>query len=150
MSGVVWEAGDRLEELELPPVTRLQLIRYAGASGDYNPIHTVDEAAEEAGLPGVIAHGMLTVATIGLLFSPYLEHGYVKSFSSRFSGMVFVGDRLIVGARAIGYRPLEEGLLYNFEVYAKKGEEDVVAAGEAGFLIYGDRDAVSAMKFTES
>jgi acyl dehydratase len=149
MSGVVWEAGDLLEELELPPVTRLQLIKYARASGDYNPIHTLDEAAEEAGLPGVIAHGMLTVATMGLLFSPYLEHGYVKSFSSRFSGMVFVGDRLIVGARATGYRPLEEGLLYSFEVYAKK-DENVVATGEAGFLIYGDRDAVSAMKFTES
>ena len=149
MSGVVWEAGDRLEELKLPPVTRLQLIKYAGASGDYNPIHTVDEAAEEAGLPGVIAHGMLTVATIGLLFSPYLEHGYVKSFSTRFSGMVFVGDRLIVGGRATGFRPLEEGLLYSFEVYAKR-DENIVAAGEAGFLVYGDQDSESAMKFTES
>ena len=146
---MIWEAGNLLEELELPPVTRLQLIKYAGASGDYNPIHTVDEAAEEAGLPGVIAHGMLTVATIGLLFSPYLEHGYVKSFSNRFSGMVFVGDRLTVGARTTGYRPLEEGLLYNFEVYAKKGE-DVAAAGEAEFLIYEDRDAVSAVKFKDS
>ena len=149
MSGVVWEAGDRLEELKLPPVTRLQLIKYAGASGDYNPIHTVDEAAEEAGLPGVIAHGMLTVATIGLLFSPYLEHGYVKNFSTRFSGMVFVGDRLIVGGQATGSRLLEKGLLYSFEVYAKRGE-DVVAAGEAGFLVYGDRDGESAVKFTES
>jgi acyl dehydratase len=137
LSGTNWEAGERLEEMSLPPVTRLQLIKYAGASGDYNPIHTVDEAAAEAGLPGVIAHGMLTVATMGLLFSPYLEHGYVKSFGSRFSGMVFVGDELAVGGRTISSEPLEEGTLYTFEVYAKRGE-DVVAAGEAGFLVYGN------------
>ncbi len=135
MSGPSWEAGDRLEEVRLPPVTRLQLIKYAGASGDYNPIHTVDEAAAEAGLPGIIAHGMLTVATMGLLFSPYLEHGYVKSFGSRFSGMVFVGDELVIGGRAVSSETMEEGLLYTFEVQARRGE-DVVAAGEAGFLVY--------------
>lgn len=121
--------------MHLPPVTRLQLIKYAGASGDYNPIHTVDDAAEEAGLPGVIAHGMLTVATMGLLFSPYLEHGYVKSFGSRFSGMVFVGDELTVGGRVAGSEALEEGTLYRFEVSAKRGK-DIVASGEAGFLVH--------------
>ncbi|MGB3680911.1 MAG: MaoC/PaaZ C-terminal domain-containing protein [Rubrobacteraceae bacterium] len=130
-----WVAGDRLEEVWLPPVTRLQLIKYAGASGDYNPIHTIDTAAEEAGLPGVIAHGMLTVATMGRLFSPYLELGYVKTFGSRFSGMVFLGDELFVGGEATGIEELEEGLLYNFEVYAKK-EQGIVVAGEAGFLMY--------------
>lgn len=137
MGGLNWETGDRLEEITLPPVTRLQLIKYAGASGDYNPIHTVDEAAAEAGLPGVIAHGMLTVATMGLLFSPYLEHGYLKSFGSRFSGMVFIGDELVVGGRAVGSETMRDGTLYTFEVYAKRGE-DVVAAGEAGFLVYGE------------
>lgn len=137
MREVDWEPGEQLKEMKLSPVTRLQLIKYAGASGDYNPIHTVDEAAEEAGLPGIIAHGMLTVATMGLLFSPYLEYGYVKSFGSRFLGMVFVGDKLVVGGRNIGSEALEEGTLYIFEVYAKK-DEAVVATGEAGFLVYGD------------
>ena len=70
-----WKVGDELKVQTLPPITRLQLIKYAGASGDFNPIHTIDAAAEEAGLPGIIAHGMLTLATMGLLFSPYLEDG---------------------------------------------------------------------------
>jgi acyl dehydratase len=65
-----WSVGDELEERTLPPVDRMRLIKYAGASGDFNPIHLVDEAAEAADLPGVIAHGMLTVATMGLLFPP--------------------------------------------------------------------------------
>lgn len=138
MSGAPgWSVGEDLEERTLPQIDRLQLIKYAGASGDYNPIHLVDEATEEAGLPGVIAHGMLTVATMGLLFSPYLEYGYVKTFRSRFSGMVFLGDVLRVGGRVSGVEDTEEGRLYTCEVYARRGE-DTVASGEVGFLVYDD------------
>jgi acyl dehydratase len=132
-----WNVGDEVEERKLPPVDRMRLIKYAGASGDFNPIHLIDENAAEAGLPGIIAHGMLTVATMGLLFSPYLEHGYVKTFRSRFSGMVFLGDVLRVGGRVSGVEETDEGRLYAFEVYARR-EEDTVASGEVGFLIYED------------
>ncbi len=135
MEAPSWNVGDELEERTLPPVDRMRLIKYAGASGDFNPIHLVDEAAEEAGLPGIIAHGMLTVATMGLLFSPYLEHGYVKGFRSRFSGMVSLGDVLRVGGRASGVEEIEIGHLYAFEVYAQRGD-DTVASGSVEFLVY--------------
>ena len=134
-----WSMGEEIEGPTLPPVDRMQLIKYAGASGDFNPIHLIDAAAEEAGLPGIIAHGMLTVATMALLFSPYLEHGYVKTFSSRFSGMVFLGDVLRVGGRATGKQETDEGLLYTFEVHARR-DEDTVASGEVGFLVYVDQN----------
>ena len=134
-----WSMGEEIEGPTLPPVDRMQLIKYAGASGDFNPIHLIDAAAEEAGLPGIIAHGMLTVATMALLFSPYLEHGYVKTFSSRFSGMVFLGDVLRVGGRATGKQETDEGLLYTFEVHARRGS-DSVASGEVGFLVYVDQN----------
>lgn len=132
-----WEVGDELEGCVLSPVTRLQLIKYAGASGDFNPIHTIDEAAEEAGLPGVIAHGMLTLATMGLLFSPYLEHGYIKELKARFSGMVHLGDELTIGGRVVDAEDAEEGRLYAFEVFARRGE-DVVASGTVDFLVFGN------------
>ena len=131
-----WKVGDVLEERAMPPIDREQLRRYAEASGDHNPIHLSDEAAGAAGLPGVIAHGMLTVATMGLLFSPYLEHGYVKTFRSRFSGMVFLGDVLRVGGVVAGVEEVPEGRVHTFEVHARRGE-DTVASGEVGFLIYG-------------
>jgi acyl dehydratase len=130
--------GDELEERTPPPIDRDQLRKYAQASGDPNPIHLSEEAAAAAGLPGVIAHGMLTVATMGLLFSPYLEHGYVETFRSRFSGMVFPGDVLRVGGRATEVHETDGGRLYAFEVYARRGE-DTVASGEVGFLVYGER-----------
>jgi len=129
-----WSVGDELGVRTLPPVDRTRLAQYAQASGDSNPIHLSD-AAEEAGLPGIIAHGMLTVASMGLLFSPYLEHGYVKTFQSRFSGMVFLGDVLRVGGRVRGVEETLEGRLYTFEVDATR-EEGTVASGEVGFLIY--------------
>lgn len=132
-----WKVGDELESHTLPPVTRLQLIKYAGASGDYNPIHTIDEAAEAAGLSGVIAHGMLTAATMGLPFSPYLEHGYVKELEVRFSGMVYVGDEVIVSARVAGKEDSEEGCIYAFEVQASNGES-IVASGTLSFLVLRD------------
>ena len=130
-----WNVGDELESRTLPPVTRLQLIKYAGASGDYNPIHTVDEAAEEAGLDGVIAHGMLTAATMGLPFSPFLEHGYVRGLEVRFSGMVYLGDEITVGGHVSEREESGEDCLYTFEVYAKH-EENTVASGTVGFLVF--------------
>jgi acyl dehydratase len=134
---LAWDIGDELESRTLPPVTRSQLAKYAEASGDHNPIHTTDKAAEEAGLPGVIAHGMLTAATMGLLFSPYLEHGYVKELHARFSGMVYPGDELTIGGHVTGIEESTEGRLYAFNVYAKKGE-DTVASGNVDFLVYED------------
>ena len=130
----MWTVGEKLEERVLPPVHREQLRKYAEASGDANPIHLSDEAAETAGLPGIIAHGMLTVATMGLLFSPYLEDGYVKTFRSRFSGMVFLGDELRVGGRVTGVDQTTEGRLYTFEIYALR-DEDTVASGRVEFLV---------------
>ena len=130
-----WRVGDELDERTLPPVTRSQLVRYAEASGDHNPIHTSVRAAEEAGLSGVIAHGMLTAAAMGLPFSPYLEHGYVKELKVRFSGMVYLGDKISVGGNATGAVETAEGRLYDFEVHARKGE-DVVASGTASFVVF--------------
>ncbi len=137
MSKSEWRVGDELEERTPPPIDRDQLRKYAEASGDPNPIHLSDEAAAAAGLPGVIAHGMLTVATMGLLFSPYLEHGHIKTFRSRFSGMVFLGDTLRVGGRATEMQETDEDRLHTFEVYARRGE-DAVASGEVGFLVHGE------------
>lgn len=115
--------GTKLGSITLPPVDRLTLIKYAGASGDYNPIHTIDQEAEKAGLPGVIAHGMWTMGSLGKLFSPYLNEYFIMDYSVRFKGMVFLGDVLTLEAAA------EEmnGDAVSFLVSARnqKGEEVV-------------------------
>jgi acyl dehydratase len=133
--GIAWQKGQELPAVTLPPVTRLQLIKYAGASGDFNPIHTIDEAAEQAGLPGVIAHGMLTMATMGRLFTSYLDRGFIQRFYTRFVDMVFVGDVLTIGGKVVETRSTE-GEIVSFDVFAKNQKEEVVAKGSVDFLLF--------------
>jgi acyl dehydratase len=82
---------------ELPPlsvrVTRADLVRYAGASGDFNPIHWSDRVATSVGLPGVIAHGMLTMALGGRLLAQWVgDPAAVRSYGVRFTRPVVVPD----------------------------------------------------------
>lgn len=86
------DVGFELPELTVQ-VTRKDLIRYAGASLDFNPIHWSDRVATTAGLPGVIAHGMLTMALAGRLVSEWTgDAGRVAELSARFTRPVVVPD----------------------------------------------------------
>jgi acyl dehydratase len=82
---------------ELPPtsyqVTRRDLVRYAGASGDFNVIHWNERVAKSVGLPNVIAHGMLTMALAGRFVTEWAgDPGAVTEFAVRFSSPVVVPD----------------------------------------------------------
>ncbi len=78
-------------------VTRLDLVRYAGASGDFNPIHFDDEVARQFGLDGVIAHGMFTMGLVTRLIEPLLVQGYrVAHWSNRFRSMVAVNHTITI------------------------------------------------------
>ena len=75
------------------PLTRLDLVRYCGASGDYNTIHWNQRVAKAVGLPDVIAHGMLTMAVAGRVVSDWAgDPGAVESYGVRFSRPVVVPD----------------------------------------------------------
>ncbi|MBB4911311.1 MaoC family dehydratase [Actinophytocola algeriensis] len=83
-------AGDELPPLDVR-VRRADLVRYAGASLDFNPIHWNDEVAESVGLPGVIAHGMLTMALAGRLVTNWTgDPSAVLEYSARFIRPVVV------------------------------------------------------------
>jgi acyl dehydratase len=83
-SGAEWRAGDQLGPVEVS-LTRADLVRYAGASGDFNPIHWSDAAARAAGLSGVIAHGMATMGyAIQFLVTRVGDPGAIAEYSARF------------------------------------------------------------------
>jgi len=86
----VFDKGDEVAR-ETFALTRDHLVRYAGASGDFNPIHYRDDVAQQVGLEGVLAHGMLTM---GLAVTPILtwlgESGTVRSYQVRFTKPVYV------------------------------------------------------------
>lgn len=83
-------AGDELPPLEVR-VRRADLVRYAGASLDFNPIHWNDKVAESVGLPGVIAHGMFTMALAGRLVTNWTgDPAAVLEYGARFIRPVVV------------------------------------------------------------
>ena len=85
--------GDEITSITKPPITEVQLVKYAGASGDYNPIHTVHHFAEKAGLGGVIAHGMLSMGFAGEHVAKWIgEEGDLKRLKVRFTSMTRPGD----------------------------------------------------------
>lgn len=125
-------AGETLSEVTLTPVSRLDLIKYAGASGDYNPIHTIDEEAKNAGLPGIIAHGMWTMGNLAKLFTPYYERGFIEDYSVRFRGMVFLNDIITLRAELMEKK---DNKLY-FNVKALNQNEREVITGKVVFSLY--------------
>ncbi|MEW9677450.1 MaoC/PaaZ C-terminal domain-containing protein [Lentibacillus sp. L22] len=126
------QQGESLPEVTLDPVSRIDLIKYAGASGDYNPIHTIDDEAKKAGLPGIIAHGMWTMGNLAKLFTPYLEDGFIQDYQIRFSGMVFLQDLITLKARL---KEVNEKQL-NFQVMAVNQDGKEVIKGTVNFLLY--------------
>ena len=78
------EVGQVVAEREVE-LTRDSLVRYAGASGDFNPIHYNDAFAESVGLPGVIAHGMLTMGTAASVVEEWAGPGNVNDLQCRFT-----------------------------------------------------------------
>ncbi|CAM3791869.1 MaoC/PaaZ C-terminal domain-containing protein [Mesobacillus thioparans] len=124
--------GDSLKEIQLDPVDRITLIKYAGASGDYNPIHTIDEEAKKAGLPGIIAHGMWTMGNLAKLFTDFYEEGFIQDYKIRFKGMVFLND--IVTLQAELAEENENNLRFLVRAVNQNGNE--VIKGDVSYQLY--------------
>lgn len=86
------QVGDTIPKLVKPGVTHLQLVRYAGASGDFNPLHTDPKIGEMIGTGGIIAHGMLIMGFVGEMLSDYVGPAVLRKFAVRFKGMTHLDD----------------------------------------------------------
>ena len=87
--------GDTYSENLVENLSRTQIVQYAGASGDYNPLHT-DEifTTKVAGYPTVFAHGMLTMGMTGRMLTNYVGDGRLTKYGVRFTNQVWPGDSL--------------------------------------------------------
>ena len=102
------KVGDIYEERLVDDLTRTQIVQYAGASGDYNPVHTDTEfATKVAGYPSVFAHGMLSMGMTGKMLTNYVGDGRLTKFGVRFTRQVWPGDTL--DAKATVQEIREEG-----------------------------------------
>lgn len=87
--------GDTHTERLVEDLTRTQIVQYAGASGDFNPVHTDEVFAREvAGYPTIFAHGMLTMGLTGRMLTDYVGDGRLTKYGARFTSQVWPGDTL--------------------------------------------------------
>jgi acyl dehydratase len=126
------QVGQRHERIVVDDLSRTQIVQYAGASGDFNPIHHDEQfATKAAGYPSVFAHGMLTMGLTGTLLTDWLGDNVLRSFGVRFRSQVWPGDTLTARATvaAIDERGDAAHVRLELETVNQRGE--VVVTGEA-------------------
>ena len=101
------KVGDPLPTWEHESVTRTDLVKYAGASGDYNPMHHDETLATKVGLPSVFAHGMFSMGLLSNVVVAWAGPGSVKRFDVQFRAITWPGEKVTCTGKVTGKR--EEG-----------------------------------------
>lgn len=105
------------------------LVKYAGASGDFNPIHTVVPIAQEAGLKDCIAHGMLIMGIAGRAITNWFPQKNLRKFSVRFSAKTYPGEQLIVTGKIKNEYMENDTPFVNGEVFVHNQEGELKLKG---------------------
>ena len=98
------KVGDDLPPYVNERVTRTDLVKYAGASGDYNPMHHDEPLAQKAGMPSVFAHGMFSMGLLSNVLVNWAGAGSVKSFDVQFRAITWPEDRITCTGKVAGKR----------------------------------------------
>ena len=125
------KVGDELPPLVKGPIQQIQLTRYAGASGDFNPIHQDDEFARAAGMGGVFAHGMLSMGFVAQVVTDWAGAGTVRRLGVRFAGLVRLKDKVTCRGRVLGTSSKDDVHLVELEVWAENQRGERVITGKA-------------------
>jgi len=129
---VRYSVGGEVPARAWEPVSKVQLLKYAGASGDYNLIHTDVETARAMGLGDVIAHGMLSMGMLGQFVAGLAGPENVRRLSVRFSAMVRLGDVLTCRGTV---RAVDPRGMVTLEIAAVNQKGETVAGGEAEIFV---------------
>jgi acyl dehydratase len=124
--------GDTRVAIVVDDLTVTQIVMYAGASGDYNPLHHDDRYTREvAGYPGVFAHGMLTMGMSGRVLTDWFGVDHLTRYGARFSRQVWPGDTLTATAEVTAVREEDGVSLADLSVVTTNADGEVVLNGTA-------------------
>jgi acyl dehydratase len=124
--------GDTHTEVLVEDLKRTQIVQYAGASGDYNPVHTDEKFVTEiAGYPTVFAHGMLTMGMTGRLLTNFVGDGRLTKYGVRFVNQVWPGDTLTATAEIVDIREEDGQRLADLTVTTVNQDNTAVLTGNA-------------------
>src|SRR4029078_4386216 len=112
-------------------LTRTDLVMYAGASGDFNPMHHDEVKAKEAGLPSVFGHGMFSMGLLGRAITDWVGIGNLRQFQVRFTKQTWPGETLTYKSVVTGKRSDNGDNLVDLDVALANQDGEVKVAGAA-------------------
>jgi acyl dehydratase len=125
--------GYEIPEVIIEPLQQKDLIKYAKASGDYNPIHLDKNFANNIGFDNVIVHGMLIMAHLGKSIANSITISYLKHFSVQFSSITTLGEKLICSGQVIKIEKDKEKKIISLNLKVLNLSNDVKILGRAIF-----------------
>ncbi|NQX90024.1 MAG: dehydratase [Halioglobus sp.] len=138
ISAIKLNYGDINKGDEAPVVShelgRTDLVKYAGASGDFNPMHTDEVAAQAAGLPSVFGHGMFSMGLLGRAITDWAGVGNVKRYGVRFTKQTWPGETLSTKIVVSDKEVTEEGKIIVAEVLLHNEVGEIKVSGTARVL----------------
>ena len=123
--------GDTAPELKIDDVTRGHIVRYAGASGDFNPIHHDEPLAQRLGNPGVFAMGMMSAGLLAHMLTDWLGIGRLRRYNVRFASRVWPGDSLTCQGRVVAKRKEGEDGILDCELSVLNQNGEAIITGSA-------------------
>lgn len=122
------EIGDQIPSLTLGPIDQADLVLYANASGDQNPIHINQNFAKKSGLPNVIAHGMLIMSYLGRLLTNFIPQSSIKNFTVQFSNMTHLNQQVICTGKVLEKDSIDgkEVVTISLKVEDLQGEKKII------------------------
>lgn len=127
--------GDAMPERVIPKVTVSDFVKYAGAGGDFNPIHHDPSFAALAGQDSVFAMGMWQAGVVSIAVAEWLGPENVRRFKCRFRERVWPGDELRCGGTVVAVREEDGEKLADLELRVTRGEGQVAVEAEASFAV---------------
>ena len=112
-------------------LTRTDLVKYAGASGDFNPMHHDEIQAQAAGLPSVFGHGMFSMGFLARAITDYVGVGNVKRYKVRFAKQTWPGETFTTSVKVTGKRKEDGDNLVDLECTLVNQDGEVKVSGEA-------------------
>ncbi|HEX5615690.1 MAG TPA: MaoC/PaaZ C-terminal domain-containing protein [Acidimicrobiia bacterium] len=122
---------------EFPPLTRTMFVQYAGASGDFNPMHHDDTIATKVGNPSVFGHGMLTMGLATRVLTDWFGPEAIRRVKVRFSKQVWPGDVLTCVATVTATRVDGDDRLADLDVAVTNDRGETAIVGEATVAVVG-------------
>ena len=123
--------GDAIPSLTLPPLSRLTLALYCGASGDHNPIHVDSDFARSAGMPDVFAHGMLSMAWLARVLTHWVPQSAIRDYSVRFAAITQVAETITCAGTVTEKFEVDGERRVRLQLTTSNAEGQVKLAGDA-------------------